>query len=151
MRLMNYSDTAQHLQQAIRATIPLSQHMGYTINNLSEHSITVSAPLENNVNIHGTAFAGSIYSVATLTAWALVYHILQNHQPDATLVLGEGQIKYRAPIKGDLQCYAEISDVEHREFLNALTEKSRSRIMVKVNVNDAASWEGKLAANLNSL
>ena len=141
-------NAAQHLQDTIRSTIPLSQHMGYSINNLSEHSISVSAPLENNVNIHGTAFAGSIYSVATLTAWALVYHILQNHQPDASLVLGEGQIKYRAPIKDNLQCHAEISDAEHQEFLSALKEKRRSRLMVKVNINDAAYWEGKLAAIL---
>ena len=141
-------NAAQHLQDTIRNTIPLSQHMGYSIDSLSEHSISVSAPLENNVNIHGTAFAGSIYSVATLTAWALVYHILQNHQPDASLVLGEGQIKYRAPIKDNLQCHAEISDAEHQEFLSALKEKRRSRLIVKVNINDAAYWEGKLAAIL---
>ena len=86
--------------------------------------------------------------MATLTAWALVYHILQNHQPDASLVLGEGQIKYRAPIKDNLQCHAEISDAEHQEFLSALKEKRRSRLIVKVNINDAAYWEGKLAAIL---
>ena len=144
-------NAAQHLQDTIRNTIPLSQHMGYSIDSLSEHSISVSAPLENNVNIHGTAFAGSIYSVATLTAWALVYHILQNHQPDSSLVLGEGQIKYRAPINDNLRCHAEISDVEHQEFLSALKEKHRSRLVVKVNINDAAYWEGKLAANLSVL
>ncbi len=143
---MNALNVAQRLQQTIRNTIPLSQHMGYTINTLSDNSISVNAPLENNVNIHGTAFAGSIYSVATLTAWALVYHILQTHQPDATLVLGEGQIKYRAPINDDLQCYAEITAEEHQQFLRALTEKGRSRLIVKVNINDAAYWEGKLAA-----
>ena len=143
---MDSLNAAQHLQQTIRSTIPLSQHMGYSISTLTESSIHVSAPLENNVNIHGTAFAGSIYSIATLTAWALVYHILQTHQPNATLVLGEGQIKYRAPIKGDLQCNADISNDERLEFLSALLDKGRSRLIVKVNINDAAYWEGKLAA-----
>lgn len=144
------SHTAQNptakLQQTIHQTIPLSQHMGYTITTLSEHSINVSAPLQNNVNIHGTAFAGSIYSIATLTAWALLYHSLQTHQPAATLVLGEGQIKYRAPINTDLQCSATISPAEQQQFLQSLKDTGRSRLSVKVNINDAAHWEGKLTA-----
>ncbi|MGB1254945.1 MAG: YiiD C-terminal domain-containing protein [Thiolinea sp.] len=141
-------DAAQSLQQTIRSTIPMSQHMGYEITALSETSIQVSAPLENNVNIHGTAFAGSIYSVATLTAWALCYHMLQSTHTGAELVLGEGQIKYRAPIKADLQCTAEVSAEEREDFLNTLTTKGRSRLLVKVNINNAAFWEGKLAAKI---
>ncbi len=145
---MNVPNAAQRLQQTIYRTIPLSQHLGYTLNALSDYTISVSAPLENNVNIHGTAFAGSLYSVATLTAWALVYHILQQHQPEANLVLSEGQIKYRAPIHTELRCHAEISDAEHQQFLSALTGSGCSRLSVKVSINDAAYWEGKLVARL---
>ncbi len=134
------------LQQTIHDTIPLSQHMGFTINSLSDQHIQVSAPLSGNVNIHGTAFAGSIYAVATLTAWALAYYTLRSVGSGADLVLGEGNIKYKAPIKGDLNCRATLTDTERTEFLQRLTEKGRSRLVLKVDINNAAYWEGKLSA-----
>lgn len=140
------NNPASKLQQTIHQTIPLSQQMGYEITALSNTQISVTAPLNKNVNIHGTAFAGSIYSVATLTAWALIYHILQTTSSDADLVLGEGQVKYRAPIKTDLQCTAAITEQKRQAFLSRLQEKGRSRIIVNVDINDAAYWEGKLTA-----
>lgn len=120
--------------------------MGFTISSLSAQHIQVSAPLTNNVNIHGTAFAGSIYSVATLTAWALAYYTLHSVDSDADLVLGEGHIKYKAPIKDDLNCQATLSDTERAEFLRRLAERGRSRLLLSVDINGAASWEGKLSA-----
>lgn len=134
------------LQQTIHDTIPLSRHMGFTINALSDQHIQVTAPLSNNVNIHGTAFAGSIYSIATLTAWALAYYTLQSINSDANLVLGEGHIKYKAPIKGDLNCQTILSDIDRTEFLQRLEEKGRSRLILSVDINGAATWEGKLSA-----
>ena len=134
------------LQQTIHDTIPLSRHMGFTISSLSDQHIQVSAPLSANVNIHGTAFAGSIYSIATLTAWALAYYTLRSAHSDADLVLGEGHIKYKAPIKGDLDCRTTLSDTERTEFLQRLEEKGRSRLILNVAINGAASWEGKLSA-----
>lgn len=120
--------------------------MGFTINALSTQQIQVSAPLSNNVNIHGTAFAGSIYAVATLTAWALAYYTLKTAGSDADLVLGEGHIKYKAPINGDLDCQTALSDTDRTEFLQRLEEKGRSRMILNVSINGAAFWEGKLTA-----
>lgn len=136
----------QTLQQTIHDTIPLSRYMGFSITELSNHNIIVSAPLSANVNIHGTAFAGSIYAVATLTGWALAYYTLRTAGSDADLVLGEGHIKYKAPITGDLNCQTEISETERTHFLQTLAEKGRSRLLLKVTINDAAFWEGKLTA-----
>lgn len=136
----------QELQQTIHTTIPISQHMGFTIVSLAEQQIEVSAPLPNNINIHGTAFAGSIYTVATLTAWALVYSILQQAGSDAELVLGTAHIKYRAAIKTGLNCQTRISTTDCANFLQKLDQSGRSRIKVSVNINDAAYWEGELFA-----
>lgn len=134
------------LQQTIHDTIPLSRHMGFTISSLSDQHIQVNAPLSNNVNIHGTAFAGSLYSIATLTAWALAYYTLRSAGSDAELVLGEGHIKYKTPVRGDLNCQTTLSDTERTEFLQQLEEKGRSRLVLNVDINGAAYWEGKLAA-----
>ena len=64
-------NAAEALEQKIRGSIPLSDAMQFHIEALSLDAIEVVAPLPPNVNIHGTGFAGSIYSVAVLTGWAL--------------------------------------------------------------------------------
>ena len=37
------------------------------------HRLTVEAELAPNVNVHGTAFAGSLYAIAALSGWGLVH------------------------------------------------------------------------------
>jgi thioesterase domain-containing protein len=68
--------TAQALEQKIRTAIPLSAAMQFSIKVLNQDEIQVSAPLEPNINVHGTGFAGSIYSAAILTGWALCTHVM---------------------------------------------------------------------------
>lgn len=139
----------QELQQTIHDTIPISKHMGFTILSLSDQHIQVSAPLPENINIHGTAFAGSIYTIATLTAWSIVYSILHESGSVADLVLGEAQIKYKAPIKTGLNCQTQITATERTIFLQKLEQSGRSRIQINVSINDAAYWEGKFIAILH--
>jgi hypothetical protein len=67
---------AQALEQKIRTAIPLSAAMQFSIKVLNQDEIQVSAPLEPNINVHGTGFAGSIYSAAILTGWALCTHVI---------------------------------------------------------------------------
>jgi hypothetical protein len=50
---------AQALEQKIRTAIPLSAAMQFSI-------------------VHGTGFAGSIYSAAILTGWALCTHVMDD-------------------------------------------------------------------------
>lgn len=120
--------------------------MGFTINSLTGHQIQVSAPLPENINIHGTVFAGSIYTIATLTAWALVYSMLQDAVAAADLVLAEAHIRYKKPIDTDLNCTTGISAEDRTTFLHTLDERNRSRLQLLVNINEAAYWEGKLVA-----
>lgn len=137
------------IQKTITGSIPISQHMGYEIIQLTPNRIEVAAPLENNINIHGTAFAGSIYSVATLTGWALMYYVLQDAGYKAELVLAEANIRYRSPIKENLRCQARLDEAERLSFLDKLQQQGRSRLVLEVVINrEAAVWTGKLAARL---
>ena len=65
------TDHLLELQQKIRTGIPLSETMEFEIAELTPNLIRVQAPLAPNVNVHGTGFAGSIYSIAVLAGWAL--------------------------------------------------------------------------------
>jgi len=128
---------AGRLQQKIRATIPLSDAMQFTIASLDLERIQVSAPLPPNVNIHGTGFAGSLYSLAVLTGWALCTHILDELGFDAELVVGRGEIRYRAPVTGDIECACACSAQLRDEFERDLRERGKGKLRLEVTVGDA--------------
>ena len=110
---------ANDLQQKIRSTIPLSR-----------------APLAPNVNIHGTGFAGSIYSLAVLTGWAMVTHIVTSRSISCELVVSKAEIRYLRPVVGDIECRCEVADTVINQFIDYYENKGRSRIMLEIMVGD---------------
>ncbi|MDH3218472.1 MAG: thioesterase domain-containing protein [Gammaproteobacteria bacterium] len=127
---------ASVLQQKIRQTIPLSDAMEFRIDALGLDSIRVSAPLSPNSNIHGTGFAGSIYSAAILAGWALCTHILGEHQVEAELVVAQADIRYRAPVTGDLQCRASTDENQRAQFLRGVREQGKGLLALDIAVGD---------------
>ena len=128
--------SATQLQEKIRTTIPLSDTMQFSITELTASSIVVQAPLSPNVNIHGTGFAGSIYSLAVLTGWALVTHIMELQDMVGDLVVAKAEIKYRRPVTDDILCQCNISEDELRQVTNQFAEKGKSRLALDIEVGD---------------
>ena len=124
------------LQKTIRDSIPLSQAMQFSINALEVDEIRVSAPLEPNINIHGTGFAGSIYSVAVLTGWALCTHIMQELELDAELVVGNAGIRYLAPVTGSLECLCRCSEAQRLAFRDDLQENGKGKLVLDIDVGE---------------
>lgn len=130
-------DAASALQRKIRSTIPLSEAMQFEINSLSLEAISVTAPLPPNVNIHGTGFAGSIYSLAVLTGWALCMHILERLEIDAQLVVAKAEIRYRAPVTDDFVCTAAVIESERDAFVRGVEDQGKGILELEVRVGDA--------------
>lgn len=129
-------NAAEALQRKIRATIPLSEAMQFSIDSLGLEAIEVSAPLPPNVNIHGTGFAGSIYSVAVLTGWALCTHILEQTGVDAELVVAKAEIRYRAPVTGDLRCVAGADAGQRASFLQDIESRGKGLLALEIRVGE---------------
>ena len=129
-------NAAQKLEAKIRGTIPLSEAMQFHIAALGLDAIEVSAPLPPNVNIHGTGFAGSIYSVAVLTGWALCTHILEEMQVDADLVVARAEIRYRAPVTGDLRCRTGVDSAARESFLGAIEDSGKGVLPLVVELGE---------------
>lgn len=149
--LMNDEATAP-LQAKIHRTIPLSETMGYRITELGDNHITVAAPLAPNINIHGTGFAGSLYSLGVLAAWGLCAHLLARAGiENADLVVAQANIRYRTPVRGEILCRCVIADEVARAFIAGLRNKGRSRIAVDVAVGEepAARIEATMYASLD--
>ena len=131
-------NAAEALEQKIRGSIPLSDAMQFHIEALSLDAIEVVAPLPPNVNIHGTGFAGSIYSVAVLTGWALCTHILEALEIDADLVVARAEIRYRAPVTGELRCQTGAERSDRDSFLQDIRERGKGVLQLRISVGERA-------------
>lgn len=130
------ADAAAHLQRKIHQAIPLSRAMGYRITELADTRIAVAAPLGPNSNIHGTGFAGSVYALGILAAWALGDHIIRCADGKADLVVAEAAIDYLAPVRGDIVCHCSAANDAVADFVDGLSETGRSRIALEVSIGE---------------
>ncbi|QQX79899.1 thioesterase domain-containing protein [Shewanella sp. KX20019] len=96
----SYDETAllTQLQQTWYQTIPASQFMQVRPLSFTDQEFSVTAPLAPNVNLHQTMFAGSIYTLMTLTGWGMVWLQQQLAEIDGDIVLADAHIRYIAPI-----------------------------------------------------
>lgn len=101
-----------NLQSTWQKDIPISDAMGIRIQDYTGDVFTTHAPLANNVNVHSTMFAGSIYSLGTLTCWGLLHLQLLERQLDGAVVLADGNIQYHKPVSEQPSAVARLEDVK---------------------------------------
>ena len=124
----------QELQQTWHDTIPISQVMGIRIYQYTGNLFETRAALNPNVNLHGTMFAGSIYSLATLTGWGMLHLMLKDEGRRGAIVLGDGNIHYHKPVSQQPGAIVRLDDIEG-DF-SALDRGEKARLTVKVEVRD---------------
>ena len=125
-------------------TIPLSKAMNIAIGYCDRERLVVSCDVAFNKNLHNTMFAGSVYTLATLTGWAWVYLLLKKEKIAGDIVLADANIRYHAPIEGvafaETACSLNTDDLDRLR----LKEKAKFTIEVKVKNGDkvAATFKG---------
>ncbi|MET0103831.1 MAG: YiiD C-terminal domain-containing protein [Sedimenticola sp.] len=91
------------LQDVLHREVPLTAHMGVRVAGYDGKELVLQADLAPNVNIHGTAFGGSLYSICAIACWGLLHCRFQEAGITAGSVLAEGQIQYRLPVSGVIE------------------------------------------------
>ena len=92
------------LQATWHRDIPPAAAMAIEVTAYDGRTLTVRAPLEANRNVHGTAFAGSLFSVCVLTGWGAMWLALRERELAGSIVVADSQIRYRKAVLGDLVC-----------------------------------------------
>jgi thioesterase domain-containing protein len=138
-------EISQNLQDTWHQTIPLSKAMNIAITYFDEVQLVTHCEPSFNKNLHNTMFAGSIYTLATLTAWGWVYLQLQKSKLAGDIVLADGQIKYLAPIKGVVSAMTRVDLAVGDCTALTLNKKARFTVEVEVYSGDlcAARFTGK--------
>jgi len=129
------NDMKQHLQQVLENEIPLTTAIGVTVDKVTNSDIILIAPLENNINHKCTAFGGSLYSIAVLAGWSLIYTRLKTLELQAHIVIQKSNIQYLNPVVLDIKAMCSIDSEEiFNNFLLTFKKKSIARIKLKVEI-----------------
>jgi thioesterase domain-containing protein len=123
----------ESLQAFLTARIAPARALGLTV--AATDPVTISAPLEGNLNDKGTGFAGSLFSVAALAGWALVTRWCATEPIDAEVALQSSRVRFLAPARGEFRAIAhDLPDKQREKLARMLARGGRGRAGVTVDV-----------------
>lgn len=97
--------------------------------------VTISAPLQPNLNDKGTAFAGSLLSAAALAGWALVTRWCMARSLNADVALHSSTAQFLEPASADFRAIAQEPPADQWEKLGRMLARSgRGRAEVSIDV-----------------
>ena len=124
---MNHEDALERLQHHYQSMPPVAA-MQVEIAGYDGHRLQLRAPLALHVNDKGCAFGGSLASMMTLASWGLVSLHVEAAGLQAEVFVADSQIRYLAPLFGDLEVHAELApDSSWPGFIATLRERGRAR------------------------
>jgi thioesterase domain-containing protein len=149
MQVMDFG--VEYLQELIDREIVLARPMGVIVEAADDAGIVLRAPLPPNANHKGTAFGGSLYSLAVLTGWAWLTRFVACADINADAVIQESSMQFLVPVKGDLRAViAAPTEAEVDKFRKLLLRAGRARIRLRVEMHQgeklATVFEGLFAA-----
>ena len=142
---------AEYLQERIDREIMLAKPMGIIVESANDSSLVLRAPLAPNANHKGTAFGGSLYSLAVLTGWAWLTRFLATRRLDAEAVIQESSMRFLAPVHGEMRACIEIpaaADMDKLQKMLVRADRGRIRLQVKIHEGSrlATVFDGLFAA-----
>lgn len=129
------------LQALLYREVPLSRQMGVAAESYDGGTLSLTADLEPNINIHGTAFGGSMYSLAALCGWALLRLRLEDLSLQAEIMLGSARIDYRRPVRTKLAARAACRGDAFDAFAGRVRNRRRASVEVSVELGSIRDGE----------
>jgi len=128
-------DTIKRLESILHREVPLTEQMGMRVEGHDGGELILHADFEPNINIHGTAFGGSLYSICAVTCWGMLHLKLEEEGIDAHSVLRQANIDYKQPVRGDIKARCRLlDDGAFSEFILRLKQGEKSRIELKAEI-----------------
>lgn len=117
------------LEETLHREVPLTRTMGVRVEEHDGRELLFLADFEPNINIHGTAFGGSLYSICAVVCWGILHLKYEDEGLPAHSVLGDASISYRLPVRGEIKARCRLpEDGSYEAFIENLRAGKRSRI-----------------------
>jgi thioesterase domain-containing protein len=141
------------LQRTWHQEIPISAAMKVEVVEFANDRLVVRAPLAPNINVHGTAFAGSLYALAALCGWGMTWLQLKSRHIDGGIVIADGHIHYAAPVQQEIVASCSFGGAELETAMARLTSTGKTRFKLDCVINahgaEAARFTGDYAVRLH--
>lgn len=141
------TDLAKELADFLATHVPITRHLGLSVDGYDGDELICRLPLAPNVNDKGTAFGGSLYTLCVGAAWGMMYLRCRERGEDiSNLVIANGAIAYLSPVRGDCEarCVAPATDV-WQTFFDQAKERGRAKIELAAEVLS----DGQVAARFS--
>lgn len=140
----------EELEAVWHDTIPLTRALEIKVRSFDGETLEVAAGLAPNINLHGTAFAGSLYAISALCGWSMVHLQLAMRELHGSIVLAEGRIRYLKPVAEEI--VATCSFGEQAAAFDRLADSGKTRFPLTTRIAaggaDAAMFEGEFGVKL---
>jgi thioesterase domain-containing protein len=141
-------DLLHALQETLAEEIPITRHIGVRVQSYDGERLILQAPLEQNINHKGTAFAGSLNALATLAGWGQLWLILKEQNIRAKIVIQDSSSNYLFPVTGDFTAICYKPDAyEIVRMQQTLRKRGKARIELFTEIYDnhviAVSFKGR--------
>ncbi|WGL98268.1 fatty acid biosynthesis protein FabY [Arsenophonus sp. aPb] len=141
-KILRRPDWCNQLQKIWHEKIPLSEKMGIKIVQYTGQSFITSMSEGRNQNPHHSIFAGSQFSLATLTGWGLIWLLLQERHLGGNIILVDGHIRYHKPIVGRPNAVADLCNI--RGALDRLARGCQAVVELDVDIGSEKSAHASL-------
>lgn len=140
------------LEAYLHGHIPLSQAMAVRVESVLPEGVTLSAPLEPNINHRATVFGGSASALAILAAWALLHTRLRQEGISSRLVIQRNTMSYDAPIDGRFTAVSFLAEAaDWPRFVQMLRRKGKARITARAELRYNGIVAGRLEGEFVAL
>lgn len=130
--------------------LPTAQHMQISVDDYDGFSLRLHAPLAPSINDKLTAFGGSLYVMAVMACWGMVYMRCVDYGLDPDIVVAEASIKYLKPVTGDIVASSMVAEEKNwATFFERFDERGKAKIdlssEIRVNGEIAVRFTGRYA------
>lgn len=144
----------QELQQTFYKEIPITKHLGITVESYNGQQLTLKAPIGTNINHKQTAFAGSLNSLLTLAGWGLLWFILKEMDITANIVIQDSTCNYLRPVTRDFTATCRKPDLTSISKLEqTLRTRGKARLELCSEIYEAEklaiSFKGRYVIHLS--
>ena len=139
-------DIGQRLTDFLSQSVPLAANLGLELSHFDGENLHLTAPLAPNINDKMTAFGGSLYCVAVMSCWGMVYLQTELAELDCNLVVSHGEIDYLRPVASDTftaHCHADKAHFD--QFIADFKANGKA----KISLTSTIAIAGKVAVRFS--
>jgi thioesterase domain-containing protein len=127
------NDLLRETTAYLHEQIPLTRAMGAQVAAYDGAELVVTAPLALNHNHLGTAFGGSLNTLATLAGYAFLW--LELRDRTAHLVIRKSHIQFNRPVRSELRAICRAPDgAALASFREIFARKGKARLELRVEI-----------------